>query len=464
MKNSQSDTPRKKPAFHLVIPFLAVMAVLAIVACILPLRPTVSYSEKRKLAPLPELTVGALVSGQYFDELSTWYSDTFPGRESWLQVSQGLSSLHGYGEFAIEGDLPAQLEEIPDIPAPTKPAPADTPAPTLPPVTESTQPAGEDNETEADQPEDDGGEILLDAIITDGTVFQMGDFGFYPVGFSEGCSNRYAKLLSDLATALESQGVRVVSCPPPTAVGIRVDPKYYEQLRSSPQDEILGYMHGSMTDNVCTVDTHAALIAHKDEYLFFNTDHHWTSRAAYYCYAAACEAMGMEAPPLDAFEEWNEGEFRGSLYGRCPHTPQLAKDTMYVYKPPANLSMTICNGGTYETESQVFTDLSSMDPTTKYMTFLAGDRPMVHVINEDLPEDAGTCLIIKDSFGNCFVPYFGLNYRNVYAIDYRKYKTMTLPYFIRQYGVEDVIFAANMMSTQTPLGVSLLENFVGPMY
>ena len=48
----------------------------------------------------------ALLSGDYFDDITTWFSDTFPGREGWLAMSSNISSLHGYSEIAIQGELP----------------------------------------------------------------------------------------------------------------------------------------------------------------------------------------------------------------------------------------------------------------------------------------------------------------------------------------------------------------------
>ena len=104
-----------------VLPFFLVLALISLVCAIIPLRPTVSYEEKRELAKFPEFSPEAFVSGSYFKEMDLWFSDTFPGREQWLQLSQSLSSLHGYGDLAIEGQL-LDPEEIPEIPAPTKSA------------------------------------------------------------------------------------------------------------------------------------------------------------------------------------------------------------------------------------------------------------------------------------------------------------------------------------------------------
>ena len=51
---------------------------------------------------------------------------------------------------------------------------------------------------------------------------------------------------------------------------------------------------------------------------------------------------------------------------------------------------------------------------------------------EDLPEDAPNCLVVKDSFGNCYVPFLSKTYRNVYAIDYRKYYQLSISQMVEQ--------------------------------
>ena len=52
---------------RIAVPFFAVLFALTIVAFILPLRPTESASEKRKLTEFPAFSVDTLLSGEYFD-------------------------------------------------------------------------------------------------------------------------------------------------------------------------------------------------------------------------------------------------------------------------------------------------------------------------------------------------------------------------------------------------------------
>lgn len=91
--------------------------------------------------------------------------------------------------------------------------------------------------------------------------------------------------------------------------------------------------------------------------------------------------------------------------------------------------------------------MSGSNAGTKYMCFLAGDHALTAVTNESIP-DAPNCLIIKDSYGNCFVPFMTQNYHNVYAIDYRLYYTMSISKFVEKYQIDDVFLMPNLGAIQ----------------
>ena len=230
-----SDKKQKKKqdsGLHLVIPFLAVLAVLTVVSFLIPLRPTQSQMEKRNLAQFPEFTWEALADGSYFDDITTWFSDTFPGRETWLTVSSHISTLYGHSDIAIAGDLPV-VETIPQIPE-TPETRSETPVQleTAPEESESTQP----QETVWG-----GVNAGDDAVIEMGesAVIQIGDAAFNSVGFSQHYSDNYAKTLSSFADAMAEKGVRVISAPAPTAVGILIEKAYLEKLNCADQNAMI---------------------------------------------------------------------------------------------------------------------------------------------------------------------------------------------------------------------------------
>lgn len=443
--DKNNDT--KQPGKGYAIPFFLVLAILTVVAFIIPLRPTQSQAEKRALAEFPEFSVEALVSGSYFDDISTWFSDTFPGRESWLSLSSDVEGLHGQNDIVIHGELPP-VEE----PAPTETTvPVETqPTETIPEETvilqETTPPTTPVEEW--------GGVDAGQAEITFGSVLQINDAAYNYFRHSEYVSDKYIAMVNDLVEALEGKGVTVISAPAPTAIGIMVESDYMEMLNCTPQDQVLEYLHSGMDESVVTVDTYNALIPHNDEYLFFRTDHHWAALGAYYTYVGICEAMGYEAAPLSNFEVWDQGEFRGSLYYQCNQSDKLRLDNVYAYMPYDDVTMMIYNEEGYGFEWPLLTDMSKSAINSKYMTFLAGDHPMVVITNNDKP-DAPNCVVIKDSYGNCFAPFLTQNYHKVYALDYRKYYKMKMSRFVEEYDIQDIILLPALSSTQSESVVNL---------
>lgn len=503
-----------KPKLKYVIPFFLVLAVLTVCCFVPSLHPDKSMSERRELAAFPEFSWESLASGEYFQGISTWFSDTFPGREGWLETATMLSELHGEADLMISGAVPTS-ETVPDIfddseplpvfvsnitlaptEAPTEPAteaptqiptqasteepaedvstPAQAAAPTAVPTeapthapteaaieettqspteiallaqptdaptvavqTEQPTQAGEAQpeitEPEESQPEEtpaaetgpeetqwqganagEGAEIIRNL-----TTFQLGDAAYVYQNFSKQTTDDYAAVLNALVQALDGTGITVVSAPPPTAVGIMFEEQYQESLNSVSQRKILDYLESRLDDRIVKVDTVSALLAHNNEYLFFRTDHHWTALGAYYSYRATCEALGMTPVELSDMEEWNLGEFRGSLTGRVSRPNKLRSDELIAYRPAGELSRWVIENNGWKYERPFFNYWEGMDILSKYAVF-GGDNPMVMVCNASL-EDAPTCVILRDSFANCFVPFLTQNFSTIYTFDYRTY-------------------------------------------
>lgn len=439
-----TEAPQQQEQIHphglrLVMPFLVVLALLTVVSFVIPLRPTVSESEKRELTKFPAFSVETLLSGEYFDEITLWFSDTFPGRETWLDVAKRTESLHGYAEISIvEGDFVGEL---------------------LNPVENESSDVLEEAEvtpTPAPTPEQWGGvDAGDDAEIYMSGVIQIGDSAFNRLGFSKDCSAMYSQSMNRLGDKLAAKGARLISCPAPTAIGILVEEQYLKKLNSADQANTLAYMHDALNDNVIGVDTVSALLEHNDEYVYFRTDHHWTALGAYYAYEATCKAIGKEPVPLADFEEWDKGEFIGSHYGKVKYPQKLKTDTLIAYKPPMEVSALIH----YESNTQegkLLRDISDAKVYSKYLTFLGSDYRLMELTNESITDDS-TCLIVKDSYGNALAPFVTQNYHTVYVMDYRKYGTMSISKFCEKYDVDDVWFSPYLIATQSHDGNNLFN-------
>lgn len=465
MSEKNQETQSRDTGFWKVLPFFLVLTGLTVASFIISLRPTVSYAEKRELAKFPEFSLSALADGSYFSEITTWFSDTFPGRESWLEMADYVSSLHGYSSISFSSDFVVS-----------------DPGQTEPPETETTQAATDS--TQATDPTEDAGDTQPnesqetappetepeetgwggvdaggDVEIALGAAIQIGDTAFNQQGFSQMQSDRYIKTLTTLAAKLKEQGdTRVISCPAPTSVGIMVEREYLEMLNCYPQDEMLAYLHGGMSEDVITVDTFSNLVRHNSEYLYFRTDHHWTALGAYYAYEALCRTLDLEPIPLEQFEALEQGDFRGTLYGKVQWPQKLRQDTVTAYVPQGEITVkAYYNNNSRFVDKPLIADMTNRTIHETYLTFLGGDCSLMEITNESIP-DAPSCVVIKDSYGNCFVPYLTQHYYKVFAIDYREYYEMNLQTFVDYFGVEDVIFAPNLTAVQSTTGENLFHD------
>lgn len=441
-----------RPGPKFSVPFFVTLGILTVVSFLIPLRPQRSYAEKRDLARFPEFSFSALVSGDYFDGISLWFSDTFPGREQWITLAQYDDSLYGYSDIYIQGEIPV-TETVPVILE--NPTPATSPTQStvttqsvkesVPPVTEPvTEPSW-------------GGVDAGDAaeIIRDMTAFQIGDSAFIYQNFSQATSDSYAAVVNELAQKLQDKGVTVISAPTPTAVGVLIEDEYQQKLGSVSQVKIQEYINSRLDPQVVAVDTVNALIDHNDEYIYFRTDHHWTALGAYYSYRAICESVGLEPVDIETLEPWDQGTFRGSLYGRVQQPNKLRADTVTAYIPKGDIRFETYNTDGFPSQRTILTDASNRTEYEKYLVF-GTDYPMTHAENRSLP-DAPNCIVVKDSFGNCFVPFLTQNFHHVYAIDYRKYYNEPIDKLIEKYNIDCVIIMPYITAVQDSQGPEMFR-------
>ena len=471
MSDFDQENKNREPSGRYAIPFFVVLAVITVISFIIPLRPTRSYSEKRELAKFPEFSLTALASGDYFDDITLWFSDTFPGREQWISVASYSEVFYGYSDVMIEGEL--QLSEtVPVPPVPEKPQerptapqepsdPATEPTETGSTETEPTETEPAETESEETEPTEWGGIDAGDSaeILRSATTIQIGDAVFCAQGFSQYYSDLYTDVVNDFYLAVQDTGAVVISAPAPTAVGILIEEENLAKLGSVSQVDMINYMHGGMYEEIVTVDTASALIPHNSEYIYFRTDHHWTALGAYYSYAAVCDAIGMEPVDIDTLEVWDLGIFKGSLSGMASRPLKLTPDTVYAYWPAGDVVHYQYSADMRPTEIPVLADPSQMGINATYLVF-GTDYPLAHFQNNSLP-DAPNILVVKDSFGNCFAPFLSQNFHNVYSTDYRKFRSIPLTQFVVDYDIDYVLFMPYVTATQSRDGHQLIRDLCG---
>ena len=231
-------------------------------------------------------------------------------------------------------------------------------------------------------------------------------------------------------------------------------------LNTSDQKKAIDeYILPSITaqdSNIKTVSIFDTLKAHANEYLYFRTDHHWTQLGAYYGYVEFCKARGFEPVALDQFDRADYTGYLGSFYTATNSAALAANpDTVEAYIPRAdvNLSFTQTDGQTVESWPLI-ADGEQYDTTSKYIAYCAGDQPYEEIVNNDMAEGP-SIVVVKESFGNCFLPFLVNHYKNVYVVDYRSY-TGTVTDLVNSTGATDVLLLNNISMTRNE---GLIDSF-----
>ena len=482
--------------------FAAVMVTLALIGLIIPLRPDRSDVENRELAKFPSLTFSSFISGEFFSGVSSWYADTFPFREGFMKAANYVRGLFGIrgeqiigpveaGDDIITGENTEDYNIIPVFTDPPETDPEETPdvqESTLSPETskgpeESSVPEDTSGVPETSEPETETGTVTEPAttapVTTEkppvpadpvpagegkvGSLYVVGDTIYEFCGYSAANTKRFADAMTKCADKLAGKA-DVYSLIAPKAWNFYLTDAQKKKTGCKDEKAMLDSAYSLMGTGVKKVPVYAYLDTKKDEYIFFRTDHHWTALGAYYSYQVFCSVKGTTPKPLSG---WKTGEFPGflgSLYSEAKQPPAAAAnpDVVQVWYPNSTNSMTYWESSTKKTAYKVIYSVSSWNARSKYNTFIAGDQPFEEIHNPVL-NDGSAAVVIKDSFGNAFVPFLVDDYQDVYVVDFRyfkKYSTKGLYSLIDERGIDDVIFLLNITNVNSSGGVSLVEAMV----
>ena len=201
MRTPEEKRKNREHELELAGPFLTVLAVLTLVAFLLPLRPETSMRERRRLREFPAFSVESLLSGDWFDGITAWFSDSFPGRETMLEVSNRMDALHGLnknevalGAGSSAGTDNAELDALLEQAEAAAAAKAEEPETVMEaePEPEHSGPADPNEVIESWEGLDAENEAAMygDLVLIDGTVMSR-------LGFSRESSDLHASLMKE---------------------------------------------------------------------------------------------------------------------------------------------------------------------------------------------------------------------------------------------------------------------------
>ena len=225
----------------------------------------------------------------------------------------------------------------------------------------------------------------------------------------------------------------------PTSVEILKDklPAY------APVDSQLKYMEyiqEKLNPEIKFISPYEAFQNNKDEYLYYKTDHHWTSKGAYIAYLEYCNALNLEPQKEEEFNvELVANDFYGSLSSKIGEK-RGKPDDVYVYIPKENGEV-IVNYVTEQIKRSSLYSSKALDKKDKYEVFTGGNHSQINI--KTLGDINKKLLIIKDSYANSFIPFLTSHYGEIDVVDLRYY-TDNIDTLIKEKGITDILFLYNV--------------------
>ena len=200
------------------------------------------------------------------------------------------------------------------------------------------------------------------------------------------------------------------------------------------QNDVINTFQTNIGDKVKVVNSCPKLLEHRNEYIYFKTDPHWTQRGAYYAYEAFCNSINQEALPLTAYvEALLNSSFKGVAYSTTQNEKIKDKrDELYAYVSSIPNTVKV-----YNNNDKLLKETVVVDPTklTYAGAFISGDNPFT-VIHADNNKNK-SALVIKDSYGCAFVPFMIQDYSDIFVVDPR-YSEFNVISKLKDFNIDDV--------------------------
>ncbi len=376
-----------------------------------------SEFENKKLQQKPDLTVESFFDASYGTTYETYINDQFPLRDQWITVKSiaeiGLGKLENNNViYGKDGYLFEKLQIIPE-------------------------PNASAGSNVANQMQIDRNQRFMNEF------FEMYDL---PVTFAL-APNSYAVMTDKLpaGTNMPDQEVMI--------------PEIYNSF--TPDDDLtfLNFL-----------DT---LREHQDEYIYYRTDHHWTTLGAYYAYVDYCKAKGFEPVSLDELNANEVKDFYGTYYSKCKK-PGQKNDVITWYDIPVEefrftgdtsnedllkqCEVTEWNGVPMLSTDTMY-QLEQFDTRDKYAAFTWGNNGLTQIISTDnrsKGEEPTRLLLIKDSFANSMIPFLTYHYDEIWVMDLRS-TPVSMKQMLSENEFTDIFVMYNFTSFLTDTDIARLR-------
>lgn len=163
------------------------------------------------------------------------------------------------------------------------------------------------------------------------------------------------------------------------------------------------------------ISVEPVLDAHKEEEIYYRTDHHWTTLGAWYAYEQYTKAVGGDLQRAQGKKKFRciSKDFYGTTYAKINYARQADKIEIYELEDKLRV---VYNMG--EKKTKTLYDFSFLKTADQYSVFTGGNQAVLEITGGI--KNGKTLLLIKDSFANSILPFLAEDYEKLVVVDLRQ--------------------------------------------
>lgn len=235
----------------------------------------------------------------------------------------------------------------------------------------------------------------------------------------------------------------------PNSVAINHD-KLPRFAQSIDQQKVLLQAKEKVEGELTFIDVYDTFVTRKEEALYYKTDHHWTTKGAFYAYQEVIKSMGI-TPMMESDFIIKEvsTNFYGTYYSKV-HDNRLQPDIINIYEPKEKVDYEVFNFDGNRTSKELY-EWEHLKKRDQYSLFLGGNHSLITI--KSSIQNGKKIAVIKDSYAHAFVPFLVSHFEEVHMIDLR-YNHNSVHEYIKENKIENVLFLYNLdnFSTDTNFG------------
>jgi hypothetical protein len=301
--------------------------------------------------------------------------------------------------------------------------------------------------------------ILPDTVeigVKKGAVFIFKNRGFEIFSGGASMGKAYADVINTYSR-LKIPGVKIYNLIVPNGFEFEITERYKDKAKDAK--EAINAVYAAEDADIIKVNPVDEIRKHRTEYIYFNTDHHWTSLGAYYAYKAFCAQAGLTPVSLDTVQSKVKPNFLG-FFHRITRSAVLKNNPdsvrYYLFRDSLNFFIGSNSLG-YWAPSKMYAEQVSGD--NSYSVFLQGDLPICKM--ETQKKDGRKIAVVKESYGNAFAPFLINNYEKVIVVDSRYYSGDFIG-MLKAEGINELLFLNNIFAAHTPFHIDNIKGLMRP--